>query len=96
MESIQKWHIKGRGVGPWGGAFLYKTLVSTPPPPPWVSKPFVRYAYRYPIHCKNTLGIVHLTTLETRRLGPRITFAKASGIVAVTVLSNSPKSLCEN
>ena len=41
------------------------------PHPPWVSKPFVRYAYPYPIHCKNTLGIVHLTTLETRRLGPR-------------------------
>ena len=29
----QKWFIKGYGVRPRGGAYQYKTLLSTPPPP---------------------------------------------------------------
>ena len=28
----EKWYIKGSGVGPWGGASLYKHLLSTPFP----------------------------------------------------------------
>ena len=29
----EKWYTKGQGVGPRGGASLYKNLLSTPPPP---------------------------------------------------------------
>ena len=28
--SVENSHIKGLGIGPWGGAFLYKILLHTP------------------------------------------------------------------
>ena len=35
VPFLKKWniHVKGQGVGPWGGASPYKTFLSTPLPP---------------------------------------------------------------